>query len=184
MNSKQEISAINRRAMERCLDRDIMVSIIKSRSINFVRWIIKEFGPKGYHVTSSGSAVIGRDCKPIEVLKIQKDRAIKIIKTAEKCNKCFVVITENGDIKYSNDHPNFDYIGEDRSLLIREDDLTADEILSKTLQITFITDEKDGFNKFLEDNINGPLELRRGGTYFLNVINKNAGKVFGFKKNP
>lgn len=58
----------------------------------------------------------------------------------------------------------------------------VEEIIEDVLQITILIDADDEFNDYLESNIGKSLKLRRAGPYFLNILNKNAGKVFGLKK--
>ena len=182
IGSDSKISRKNTRAIEECMKRNIQIAVITGRTIGSVGNVVEKLGLKGFHVASSGAALVDEDLRIDFSLKIPKSFVKKVIQMSRNWNKGFIIQTTDGFISYEHYHPALDFIIEAKKLFKKVDDLMVEEIIENVLQMTILIDAEDGFNQHLENNIGGSLKLRRAGPYFLNILNKNAGKVFGLKK--
>jgi Cof subfamily protein (haloacid dehalogenase superfamily) len=178
----QKISRKNIEAIKECQKRNIQIAIITGRTIGAVGIIIRQLGLKGFHIASSGAVLIDDSLKIDFALKIPGTLVKKAIQISRKWDRGFIIHTTDSFISYEHYHPSMDFIGESKKLFKKVDDFMDEEITENVLQLTALIDKDDEFNKYLESGIGESLKIRRAGPYFLNILNKNAGKVFGLKK--
>ncbi len=180
--SDQKISKKNIRAIKESMNRNVQIAVITGRTIGSVGDVVGKLNLKGFHIAASGAVMVDKDLKIDFALKIPGSLTKKVIQMSRSWNRGFVIQATDGLISYENYHPGLDFIGEDKSLFKKVDDLMVEEIIGNTLQMTFLIGPDDEFNEHLENSIGRFLKLRRAGPYFFNILNKNAGKVFGLKK--
>ncbi len=182
IGSDLKISRKNIKAIKESLDRNIQIAVITGRTIGAVGDVVRKLNLKGFHIASSGAVMVGEDLKIDFALKIPGSLAKKVIQMSRDWNRGFVVHATDGLMSYEHYHPGLDYIGEDKRLFKKVDDLMVEGIMENMLQMTFLVDKDDEFDGHLKNSIGKSLKVRRAGPYFLNILNKNAGKVFGLKK--
>ncbi len=178
----QKISSKDFKAIKECQEKNIKIAIITGRTIGSVGNIIKQLGLKGFHIASSGAVMVDAGLRIDFALKIPGPLVKKAIQISRSWDRGFVIHATDGFISYEHYHPGIDLIGENKKLFKKVKDFMAEEIMENVLQMTALIDKDDEFNKYLENNIGGALKIRRAGPYFLNILNKDAGKVFGLKK--
>lgn len=182
IGSDLKISRKNIRAIKESLKRNIQIAIITGRTIGSVRDVVEKLNLKGFHIASSGAVIVDGNLRINFALKIPKSLVKKTIQMSRSWNRGFIIQATDGFISYEHYHPSLDFIGETKKLFKKVDNLMVEEIMENVLQMTVLIDENDEFNEYLKNYIGESLKFRRAGPYFLNIINKNAGKVFGLKK--
>ena len=182
LNSKSRISVRNKEAIKKCLKSGIKVILSTGRSIFFVGKLIRELHLTDPQIAAGGAAVVDKNLNLLVTLKIPKASCIEVIEMAREWEKGCAVQTTDGVLYYDREHPFLKYISAADEPLKKVKDLTSDYITENSLILTLTIDRNDSFNEYLESNIGNDIKARRGGPYFLNVLNKKAGKVFGIKK--
>lgn len=66
--------------------------------------------------------------------------------------------------------------------MVKVDNLLDGSIIKNSLLFTITIDENDNFNILLPQNLNKDVNIKRGGPFFLNILNYKAGKVVALKK--
>jgi len=182
LNSSSRISKNNREAIRRSLDGGIKVVLSTGKSIAFVKEIIKDLNLLDPQIVYGGTTIIDKNSKILTALKIPKRSYIEIIKMVRQWGKGFAIGTADGVLYYEKDHQYLKNIVKTGDPLVKVKDLTVDKIADNALLLTITVDKDDQFNNFVKLNIGNDIKTRRGGPYYLNVLNKKAGKVFGIKK--
>ncbi len=182
LNSSSGVSGKNKEAIRKCLNRGIKVVLSTGKSTTFVKGVIKELGLTDPQVVYGGTAIIDKDLKILTALRIPKKSYIEVIEAARFWKKGFAIGTTDGVFYYEKDHPYLRNIVDAGDPLVKTEDLTASNIVDNALLLTVIIDRNDSFDDFIESNIRDDVKIRRAGSCFLNVLNKQAGKLFGVKK--
>jgi len=182
INSDLQISEKDINSIRKCRQKGIIVSVVTGRSIRSVGEITDMLDLKGLHLASSGSAIIDEKLKIHKVLKISGELIQKIVEKSREWNRAIVVHTADGFLKYEKYFPSLEHIAERKELFKEVEDILAIDILTNSLQITILIDEDDEFNQYIKEIVGGSAKIRRAGPYFLNIMNSEAGKLFGVKE--
>jgi len=182
LNSESRISNKNKRAIRECLNKGIKVVLSTGKSIVFVSRIIKKLNLVDPQIVYGGTTIIDKNSNILIALKIPKISCIQVIKMAREWDRGCAIGTTDGVVYYEKGHPYLKHLAASGEPLVRVRDLTIDKIIENSLLFTLTVDEDDPFNDFLKLNIGDDIKTRRGGPFYLNVLNKKAGKVFGIKK--
>lgn len=181
-NSKSQISTKNKEAILCCLENNIRVIITTGKTIYSVGKLVKELGLIDLQIASGGSVIIDRNLNPIQSFPIPRESVINIVNLGRNFDKGFAMCCLDGFIYYEKFHDSFKYITETGDLMIKIDNLLDEDIIKSSLMFVATVNKEDNFNDILMDNINNDVKVRRGGPNFLNVLNKEAGKVSAIKK--
>lgn len=181
LNSDSKISIRNKKAIRKCLDNGIRIILSTGKSIVYVKKIIMDLGLKDPQIVCGGSAIINKDSKILVALKISRKSSIRVIEMARKWDRGCGVGTTDGVVYYEKDHQYLSMLARSGESLVKVTDLMEDNIIENSLLFTITIDERDEFNDFLKLNLENDVKIRRGGPIYLNVLNRNAGKVFGLK---
>jgi len=182
LNSKSSISIRNKEAIEKCLKRGIKVILSTGKTIFSVGKLIRELHLTDPQIAAGGAAIIDRELNLLLTLKVPQASYIGVVKMARVWGRGHAVQTTDGVLYYDREHPLFKYLTAADEPLKKVRDLTSSHIAENSLILTLTIDCNDSFNEYLKSNIGNDIKVRRGGPYFLNVLNKEAGKVFGIKK--
>ena len=182
INSDGKISNKNIESIRKCRQKGIAVSVVTGRSIRSVGEITDMLDLEGLHLASSGSAIINEKLKIYKALKIPEKMVKKIVRSSREWDKAIVSHTSDGFLKYEKYYPELEYIAENKKLFKEVKDILASDILTDSLQMTVLINEDDEFNHYLKEIAGEAVKIRRAGPYFLNILNKKAGKLFGIKE--
>lgn len=182
VNSDLQISDKDIESIKKCRQNGVIVTIVTGRSIRSVGEITDMLDLEGLHLASSGSAIINEKLKIYKALKIPKKMVKKIVRSSREWDKAIVSHTSDGFLKYEKYYPELEYIAENKKLFKEVKDILASDILTDTLQMTVLINEDDEFNHYLKEIAGEAVKIRRAGPYFLNILNKKAGKLFGIKE--
>ncbi len=182
LNSKSRISDRNKKAIAECLSRGIKVVLSTGKSIVFVDRIIRELNLVDPQIVYGGTAIIDKNSNILAALKISRISCMEVIKMAREWKRGCAIGTTDGVVYYEKGHPYLENLAMSGEPMIKVKDLMVDEITENSLLFTITIEEDDQFNNFLKLNIRKDIKTRRGGPYYLNVLNRKAGKVFGIKK--
>jgi Cof subfamily protein (haloacid dehalogenase superfamily) len=182
LDSSSRVSRKNKKAVRECLKRGIKVVLSTGKSTTFVKGVIEELGLPDPQVVYGGAAIIDKDLKILTALRIPEKSYIEAIEIARRWKKGCAIGTADGVFYYEKENPYLMNIVEAGDPLVKTEDLTAEKIVDNALLLTIIIEEQDGFNDFIESNIRDDVKIRRAGSCFLNILNRQAGKLFGVKK--
>ena len=182
VNSDLQISDKDIESIKKCRQKGIAVSIVTGRTIRSVGEITDMLNLKGLHLASSGSAIIDEKLKIHKALKLPEKMIKKIVQSSRDWDRAIVFHTSDGFLKYEKYYPDLEYIAENKKLFKKVKDILASDILTESLQMTVLIDEDDEFNQYLKEIAGEAVKIRRAGPYFLNILNKKAGKLFGIKE--
>ena len=182
VNSDLQISDEDIESIKKCLQKGIIVTIVTGRCMRSVRKITDMLDLKGLHLASSGSAVIDAKLKVYKILKVPGKSVKHVVEKSREWDKAIMIHTIDGFLKYEKYLPNLKHIAENKDLFKEVEDILDTDILANSLQMTVLIDEDDEFNQYLKKITGEEVKIRRGGPYFLNILNKKAGKLFGMKE--
>lgn len=182
VNSDGKISNKNIESIRKCRQKGIVVSVVTGRSIRSVGEITDMLDLKGLHLGSSGAAIVDEKLKIHKALKLPEKMIRKIVQISREWDRAIVSHTSDGLIKYEKYYPILEQIGENKKLFKKVKDLLTSDILKGSLQMTVLIDEDDEFNHYLKKITGEAVKIRRAGPYYLNILNKKAGKLFGIKE--
>jgi len=182
VNSDLQISDKDIESIRKCRQNDIIVSIVTGRSIRAVGEITDMLDLEGLHLASSGSAVIDEKLKIYKILKVPGKSVKNIVEKSREWDKDIIIHTADGYLKYEKYFTNLEHIVEKKDFFKEVEDILAPDILTNSLQMTVLIDEDDEFNQYLKEITGEEVKIRRGGPYFLNILNKKAGKLYGIKE--
>ena len=182
LSSDLEISDKDIESIRKCREKGVIVSIVTGRSIRSVGEITNMLDLNGLHLASSGSAVIDKKLKIHKVLKLPGKMIRKIVQRSREWNKPIVSHTLDGFLKYEKYYPELEHIAENKKFFKKVKDILNSDILTDLLQMTVLINEEDEFEQCLKETLGETVKIRRAGPYFLNILNKKAGKLFGIKE--
>ena len=182
LNSKSEISYENKKAIQKCLEKGIKVVISTGKSIYSVREIIGKLSLVDPQIVFGGTVIIDVTLKQLFTLRVPELSCMKVIKFTRKFKRGLAIGTTDGVFYYDRYHPSLKYITDTGEFLTKVDDLLDNSVTSNALLFTITVDKGDDFNDYLKSNVRDDVKIMRGGQYYLNVLNKEAGKLFGIKK--
>ena len=182
ISSDQTISKKNREALKKCIDMGIMVSIHTGRCAASVREIIKDLDLKGYHASSSGAALINENLELCFMKKMPVKFVREVFEVSRELKIPFIGQTSDSLISYETRYADLDYIIENSAFFKHVPDMTIDEVVKNTLQITLFLSDTDPLNTYIKDRFEKDLKFRRAGKMFVNIIDNQAGKLTGLKK--
>ena len=180
--SDQTISKRNREALKKCIDMGIMVSIHTGRCAASVREIIKELDLKGYHASSSGASLISENLELCYTKRIPGKAVREVFQVCRELKIPFIGQTCDSLISFEIRYPDLNYIIENKAFFNYIPDMTIDEVVQNTLQITLFLNDDDPRNSYFKDRFEKDLKFRRAGKMFVNIIDNSAGKLTGLKK--
>jgi len=182
LDSRSEISIENRKAIKYCMDKGVKVCLSTGKSMRFAGRIIKDLGLKSLQIVSGGTMVVDPRLKPIYISKIPRRSVIDTVKLARHNNIGFVLDTTNGFLCYDKYYQELEHIFSSGEVKKKVNDMLSDHIVDSALLFTFTVSKDHFFNNILSKSISRDVKIRRGGTYFLNILKADAGKVAGLKK--
>lgn len=177
----QTVSKRNRDAIKKCINMGIMVSINTGRCAASTIETIKELELKGYHSASSGALLIDENLEHCYVKRMPEKIVREIFQTCRENEIPFIGQTCDSLISYEIRPKILNYI-DNESFFKHIPDMTADDVVQNTLQITLILNEDDPKNAYLKNKFERELKFRRAGKMFINIIDYSAGKLTGLKK--
>ena len=179
---QHKISDNNRKAIKKCIDKGVMVSIHTGRCAASAMETIKDLDLKGYHSASSGAALINENMQLCHTKKMPQELVREFFLVCRELKIPFLGMTDDSLIKYEMQKQYLNYIIDSISFYRNVPDMTVDDIIKNTLQITIYLDEEDPKNIHLKDRFGQTLKFRRSGKIFLNIIDNSAGKLTGLKQ--
>ncbi len=182
INSDLQISKKDIKSIRKCRQNGIIVSIVTGRSIRSVGEITGMLNLKGLHLASSGAAIVDEKLKIHKVSKVSGGLLQKTVEKTREWNRAIVVHTTDGFLKYEKYFSSMEHIAERKELFKEVEDILAADILNNSLQMTILIDEDDEFNQYVKEVVGESAKIRRAGPYFLNIMNNEAGKLFGVKE--
>jgi Cof subfamily protein (haloacid dehalogenase superfamily) len=177
-----QISTKDIESIKKCRQEGVIVSIVTGRSIRSVGEITDMLGLKGLHLAASGSVIIDEKLKVYKTLKLPEKMARKIVQRSREWDRPIVVHTSDGFLKYEKYYPELEHIAENKNFCRKVKDVLMPNVLTDLLQITVLINEDDEFNQYLKETTGETIKIRRAGPYFLNILNKKSGKLFGIKE--
>jgi len=181
-DSYSRISKENKKAIRYCIENKVKVILSTGKSVKCVDRVIRELGLIDSQIVAGGTIVITPDLKPILTMKISRKSVLGAIYLARKNNIGFGLDTTDGKIYYERYYPELKHIFDTGEVTEKVDDISAGNIASNALIFTFTVDTEHPFNNILKNSITADVKIRRGGPYFLNLLDREAGKVAGLKK--
>ncbi len=181
-DSDSRISKENKEAIRYCIENEVKVILSTGKSVKCVDKVIKELRLIDPQIVSGGAAVITPDLRPIIIMKITRKSVLDAIELARKNNIGFCLDTTDGNLYYDRYYPELKHFFDSGAIIEKVDDISAGHIISNALMFTFAVDKEHPFNNILKNSITPDVKIRRGGPYFLNLLDREAGKVAGLKK--
>jgi Cof subfamily protein (haloacid dehalogenase superfamily) len=182
LSPDQTVSKKNREAIKKCIDMGIMVSIHTGRCAASTKEIIKDLGLKGFHASSSGAALIDENLELCYLKRVPEEFAREVFQACRKLKIPFIIHTSDELISHEMQFKDFNLIVENDSVFKYIPDITIDEVVQNTLQITLFLGEDDPGNSYFKDRFGKDLKFRRAGKLFVNIMDNSAGKLTGLKK--
>jgi Cof subfamily protein (haloacid dehalogenase superfamily) len=182
LDSKSKISGEDMKAIEYCIAKGIKVCLSTGKSMRCAGKIIKDLGLKDLQIVSGGTMVVDSRLNPIYIKRIPRNDTVNAIKLARKNDVGFVLETTDGILFYDKYYPEIEIFYNSGEVIEKVDNILTDPIVSNSLLFTFTVKKEHPFNNILANNISEDVKIRRGGPYFLNVLNIEAGKLAGLKK--
>lgn len=182
LDSDSYISGENREAISYCINRGIKVTLSTGKSMKCVGRVIREMGLKDLQIVSGGTMVIDQALNPIITIKIPGQSVIDSVRLARDNDVGFALDTTKGMLYYDRDFPELKFFMESGEVIKKVDNILTDHVINNALLFTFTVNNRHPFNSILEKSIGPDVKIRRGGPYYLNVLNINAGKVAGLKE--
>ncbi len=182
ITSKQIISRRNREALNKCIDMGILVSIHTGRCAGSVIEIVKELGLKGYHSASSGASLINENLELCYLKKMPEKIVRDVYLTCRELEIPFIGQTCDTLIAFESKYLGLKYVIENEALYNYVPDMTVDEIIQNTLQVTLFLNDDDPRDACITGKFEKYLKFRRAGKMFINIIDHSAGKLTGLKK--
>lgn len=181
INAEQKVSIRNREAIKKCIERGIMVSIHTGRCAASTIETIKDLELKGYHASSSGALIIDKNLKFYHKKRMPEKFVRELFLTCRELKIPFLGQTCDSFISYEKRPQIFNYM--DSEVFFNYiPDMTIDEVVQNTLQVTLILSDDDPLNEYFKERFGQNLKLRRAGKMFVNIIDNSAGKLTGLKK--
>ncbi len=181
-DSHSRISKENKEAIRYCIENRIKVILSTGKTIKCASRIVKELKLIDPQIVSGGTIVITPDLKPVITMKISRRSVLDAIELGRKNNIGFVLDTTDGKLYYDRYYPELKYLLDSGEVIEKVDDVSAGYIVDNALMFTFTVDIEHPFNNILKNNITSDVKIRRGGQFFLNLLDREAGKVAGLKK--
>jgi Cof subfamily protein (haloacid dehalogenase superfamily) len=180
--SDQTISKRNREAIKKCIDMGIMVSIHTGRCASSTKEILKDLALKGFHASSSGATLINENLELCYMKRVSGEFARKVFLACRELEIPYISHTSDSLIAYEIKYGDLNYFSENDAFFKHIPDMTIDDIIQNTLQITLFLSDDDSRNSYFKDKFGETLKLRRAGKLFVNIIDNSAGKLTGLKK--
>jgi len=181
INADQEVSIRNREAIKKCIDMGVMVSIHTGRCAASTMETIKDLKLKGYHASSSGALLIDEQLKPCYEKRMPERFVRELFLTCRELKIPFLGQTFDTLISYEKRPQIFNYM-DSETFFNYIPDMTIDDVVQNTLQVTLILSDEDPKNEYLKNRFGQDLKFRRAGKMFINIIDNSAGKLTGLKK--
>ncbi len=178
----QTISKKNREAIRKCLDMGIMVSIHTGRCAASTKEIIKDLDLKGFHASSSGATLIDENLELCYMKKVPGEFAREVFLTCRKLKIPFISQTSDSLIAHEMKYEDLNYFNENDAFFKHIPDMTIDDVVQNTLQVTLFLNDDDPRKSYFKDRFGEVLKFRRAGKMFANIIDNSAGKLTGLKK--
>jgi len=182
LNAKSQISDANKYAISKCIEKKIKVVITTGKNIFYVSKIVKTLGLVDMQVVSNGAAIVNAKMEPIKILRIPKNFFLEVVRLSRDHNKGVVLHCLNGFIYYEIDNPYFKYISESGEKLTKIDNIISDEIIKNALMFTYAGIIGSNFYDLLVGKLENKLRIGRGGIFFTDIFNLEAGKTNAIKK--
>jgi Cof subfamily protein (haloacid dehalogenase superfamily) len=178
----QTVSKRNREAIKKCIDMGIMVSIHTGRCAASTKEIIKDLDLKGFHASSSGATLINENLELCYTKRMPPGVVRKVFLACRELEIPFISQTSDTLIAHEMLYKNLNYVVENDAVYKYIPDMTIDEVVQNTLQITLFISVDDPRNSYFKDRFGEALKFRRAGKLFVNIIDNSAGKLTGLKK--
>lgn len=178
----QTVSKRNREAIKKCIDMGIMVSIHTGRCAASTIEIIKDLDLKGYHAASSGATLIDENLKLCYTKRMPGKVVREVFLVCRELEIPFISQTYDSLIAHEMRYEDLNYVVENDTFFIHVPDMTIDDVVQNTLQITLFLNNDDPRNSYFKDIFGEALKFRRAGKLFVNIIDNSAGKLTGLKK--
>jgi Cof subfamily protein (haloacid dehalogenase superfamily) len=178
----QTVSKRNREAIKKCIDMGIMVSIHTGRCAASAKETIKALDLKGYHAASSGASLINENLELCFIKRMPGEIVREVFLACRELGIPFIGQTCDSLIAHEMQYGDLNYVVENDTFFRHVPDMTTDEIVLNTLQITLFLNNDDPRNSYFKDRFGEVLKLRRAGKLFVNIIDNSAGKLTGLKK--
>jgi Cof subfamily protein (haloacid dehalogenase superfamily) len=176
LDPQSKISTENKRAIQKCMDRGIKVSIVTGQNLQYARNIIESLGLSSPHVLANGALIVNEKLEKIHCSLIDPISYRKIVSFCRGKSLQLRVCTADGALVFDNSPLG---ISTDKENVIK-DDLLAEHIANNVLLCTVKT--PDGIVKINTEDISKDLKIRNAGLYYINIFNRKAGKTSGLKK--
>jgi Cof subfamily protein (haloacid dehalogenase superfamily) len=182
LDSRSKISKENKNAIGYCMEKGIKVSLSTGKSMQCAGKIIRYLGLKDLQIVSGGTMVVDSGLKPKYVIKIPRQDTVDAVRLARENDVGFALETTDGLLYYDRYYPETEFLYSSGEVMEKVDDIMIDNIVNNGLLFTFTVGKEHPINNILADSISKDVKIRRGGPYFLNILNVDAGKVAGLKK--
>ncbi len=181
-DSKSQISKKNKKAITECLNRGIKVVLSTGKTIYSVKKIKEELKLVHPQIASGGAAIIDTQNKLLFEIKVPKYYADEAVKHCRKHKKGLALSASDGIVYYEQENQGIGFIAETGDKVVKTADLIQQGFTKDALLLTITISPHDPFNRLIGQKLNGTVKLRRGGPFFLNILNREAGKTFALKK--
>jgi Cof subfamily protein (haloacid dehalogenase superfamily) len=178
----QTISKRNREAIRKCIDMGIMASIHTGRCAASTKEIIKDLDLKGFHASSSGATLINENLKLCCIKRMPEKVVREVFLSCRELKIPFISQTSDSLITHEMQYEELNYVVENDAVFKHIPDMTINEVVQNTLQITLFLSDDDSRNSYFIDRFGEDLKFRRAGKLFVNIIDNSAGKLTGLKK--
>ena len=182
LDPRSNISKEDRKAIEYCTKKDIRVSLSTGKSMKCAGKIIRDLGLRDLQIVSGGTMVVDFRLRPKYTIKIPRQDILDAVRLARENDVGFVLETTDGILYYDKYYPETDLFYTSGEVIEKVDDIMTDNIVNNGLLFTFTVEKEHPFNNVLACSISKDVKIRRGGPFYLNIMNINAGKVAGLKK--
>ncbi len=182
LDSSSQISIENREAVRYCLGKGVKVCLSTGKSMKYAGMIIKDLGLRDLQIVSGGTMVIDPSLEPVYSIGIPAQAVVDAVKLARENDVGFVLDTTDGFLYYDRYYGELDNIFRSGEVKKKVEDVLSPHIINNSLMFTITVDTEHPFNHILAGSISREVKIRRGGPYFLNLFNRDAGKTAGLKK--
>jgi Cof subfamily protein (haloacid dehalogenase superfamily) len=182
LDSGSQVSEENRKAIRYCMGKGVKVCLSTGKSMKYAGKIIKDLGLKDLHIVSGGAMVIDSKLEPVYAKRMPGPAVRETVRLARENDAGFVLDTTDGFLYYDRYYERLEHIFRSGEIKKKVEDILRPHIIDNSLMFTITVEAEHPFNQILADSISGQVKIRRGGPYFLNVLDAGAGKTTGLKK--
>ena len=130
----------------------------------------------------SGATLINENLELCYTKRMPPEVVRKVFLTCREFEIPFISQTSNTLITHEMLYEDLNYVVENDDVFKYIPDMTIEEVVQNTLQITLFLSKDDPRNSYFKDRFGEALKFRRAGKLFVNIIDNSAGKLTGLKK--